>query len=66
MWFAATLNAFDALDKVHVSVVLRERGDEPTDRVMTLYQASATVDGCGETDPRLWLRDALVAMLEAL
>lgn len=66
MWFAATINAFDALDQVHVSVLLRARPDTGEERTVNVFTRSTTVPGTGETVPEEWLRDALVALLESL
>jgi len=53
------------LGHVHVSAEVRqqESGDEPSTVVL---HVNSTVEGTGETDPREWLRDALVALLEEL
>ena len=66
MWYVATINAYDALDRVVVAVVLRATaggvGDPMEDRLMHV----TTIPGVGEDDERAWLRDALVGLLEDL
>lgn len=66
MWYVATVNAYDALDKVVVAAVLRQTTGEVGDTMHDVVQCVTTIDGVGEDDPRQWLRDALVGLLEAL
>jgi hypothetical protein len=66
MWYAATLNAFDCLERVHVSVVIRAHPDGGADVTAVVWQGSVTVEGVGEADPQRWLADALVALVETL
>lgn len=63
MFTQASVHAFDMLGHVHVSAIIRqtELQDEASNVVLELR---STFGGCGETDPREWLRDALVALLE--
>ena len=66
MWYAATINAFDLIDRVHVSAVVRCHGSNGEETTVTVWQGSATFAGVGEGDPQLWLKDALVGVLETL
>jgi hypothetical protein len=66
MWYAATVNAFDLIDQVHVSAVVRCHAASGEETTVTVWQGSATVAGVGEGDPLQWLSDALVALLETL
>lgn len=66
MWYIATVNAYDALDRVVVAAVLRATAGGTGDPVEDVLQCVTTIPGVGEDDPREWLRDALVGLLEAL
>ncbi len=67
MRYEATVTAFDVLDQVWVVVSLRGSDGVSTDRSALLgLQRQTTVQGTGETDPREWLRDALIAAIETL
>ena len=66
MWYIATVNAYDALDKVVVAAVLRSTTGEVGDPMEDRLKVVTTTDGVGEDDERTWLRDALVALIEAL
>ena len=60
------LSAYDCLDHVVVSSVVRQTADTPGSLSVPVIRTATTVPGVGEPDPREWARDALVAMLEAL
>ena len=64
MRYEARLTAYDLLDTVAVATLLRstEPGEESEPSVVLHYLTQ--VRGTGETDPRVWLRDALLALLE--
>lgn len=66
MWFVTTINAYDALDRVVVAAVVRQTAGGIGDPIEVAFQHVTTVEGVGEDDPREWLRDALVALLEAI
>lgn len=66
MWYSASLNAHDVLDQVYISVRVWGDGGIGERQMVEQFSCAATVDGCGEGDPRQWMRDALVGMLEAL
>lgn len=60
------MQAYDALGLVHVTV--RVWGDAGLGeyQMEPQFSCATTVDGVGEPDPQEWLKDALVAMLEAI
>lgn len=66
MWFSASLHAHDVMDQV--TITARVWGDAGLGERQMQEQLScaATVPGSGEDDPRQWLKDALVALLEEL
>lgn len=66
MWFTATVYAYDALDSVIVSARVRLRADDPLDGYETVCERQCTLPGVGEADGTLWLKDALVGLLETL
>lgn len=66
MWYVATLNAYDALDRVVVAVVLRATTGEVGAPMENRLEHVVTIPGVGEDDERAWLRDALVGLLEDL
>lgn len=66
MWYAASINAFDAMETVTVAAVLRIRAEDQTNTITGSRTYVATFAGTGETDPDLWLRDALIALAETL
>lgn len=66
MRFELATSAYDVMDQVHVTVVLRETQDGAGQSSHWTRLVSTTLEGTGETDPREWARDALVAALEAL
>jgi len=66
MRYIASVHAYDALDSVSTTVLVKEFPDDPDLPPSTVFVCTTTVPGTGESDPRLWVQDALVAMLEAL
>lgn len=65
MFTQASVHSFDMLGLVHVSAEVRQT--EGTDEAsQVVLHVNSTVEGTGETDPREWLRDALVSLLEVL
>lgn len=64
--FIANISAWDALDRVWVSAVVREASGSPDSPTIEVTALSDTFAGVGEPDPREWLRDALIGILEAL
>ncbi len=66
MYYLATINAYDALDRVVVAAVVRATAGAVGDPISDVAQCVVTIPGVGEDDPAQWLRDALVGLLEAL
>jgi len=66
MWYVTTINAYDALDRVVVAAVVRATAGGVDDPIVDVLQHVSTIPGVGEDDPREWLRDALVGLLERL
>jgi len=66
MYLMATLNTFDCIDRVHMGVTVRALTDGPDGAWETVFRCSTTIPGEGETDPRQWIKDSLIGMLEAL
>lgn len=60
----ATVNAYDVLSTVHVKLIVREYPDAESASPRTVLECTTTVQGTGETDPRQWIVDALVGLLE--
>lgn len=66
MWYMTTINAYDALDRVHVTATVRATAGSLGDPIAEVYSTATTVPGVGEDDPVAWLRDACIALLEVL
>ena len=66
MMYIATLSAYDAMTTVTVHARVTGYPDNPEEAPSTVFECTTTVPGIGEPDPRHWLEDALVAMLEAI
>jgi hypothetical protein len=66
MRYEATLSAYDMIDQVHVTMTLRGRSGSLGAPQEVVLATSTTVQGTGESDPTVWARDALVAILETL
>lgn len=65
MWYSATIIAYDVLDTVHIRVSVRQAGAAIGDPTEPVLQRTTTLPGVGESDAHEWLRDVLVACLEA-
>lgn len=61
----ATITIFDCLDQVLIHVSTRRIPDPPLAPEEWREAATILVPGSGQTDAHEWLRDALVALLEA-
>lgn len=61
----ATVSAYDALDAVVVTAHVRQYGDVPEEPSSIVFECTTSLPGTGESDPRQWLVDALVGLLEA-
>ena len=66
MWYIATFNAYDALDRVVLAGTVRATAGGTGDPIEPVLQLVTTIPGVGEDDPREWLRDALIGLLEDL
>jgi hypothetical protein len=66
MRYELKVTAYDVLDQVHISVILRSSENDPESKPHTELQYVTTYAGEGITDPGAWVRDTLVAALEAL
>jgi len=66
MWYVATINAYDALDRIVVAAVLRATAGGVGDPMEDRLTCVTTIPGVGEDDERQWLKDALVGLIEAL
>jgi hypothetical protein len=64
-WYSATVHAYDVMDRVQITVTMRATIEDRSEAIETLFHTATTVPSTGERDPREWLRDALVAALEA-
>lgn len=65
MRYIATVHAYDVMSNVQVSVSVKEYPSDPQEPTSTVFVCTTTVPGTGENDPHQWLRDVLVAALEA-
>lgn len=65
-YYMASVNAYDALEEVHINVTVRQAGDSHESPVTSVLHLRTVVQSVGEPEPREWLRDALVALLEAI
>lgn len=66
MYRTASVAAFDCLDMVWATARVHEFHSIEDDTPTTPVVVSVQVKGVGEEDTDLWLRDVLVALLEAL
>jgi hypothetical protein len=66
MMNVTTVYAYDVLDSVHVTAVLRVYPDDSREPSYIGYECTTTFPGTGESDPRQYLEDVLVGLLEAL
>ena len=68
MYFTASVHAYDVMSMVRVSWTVTdwEAGPDGRPTSTTLVSGHTDVQGSGESSPREWLKDALVACLESL
>lgn len=66
MRYEVSLRAYDMLDKVAVTVLLREGNGSAEAPYEQRVLVSEWFSGSGEDDPRKWARDALMWAAEAL
>lgn len=60
-----SMYAYDLLDRVQITIRVAEVPEDPTQRTIWNVLVSVDIPSTGETDTREWLRDVLVAALEA-
>ncbi len=61
----ATITIFDCLDQVMIAVSIRQIPDPPLTAEPWQNAATIALPSVGQTSAHEWLRDALVAVLEA-
>lgn len=66
MRYELRMSAYDVMDQIWVTLSLHSQQDVAEGAADALAHISTTVAGVGESDPREWMRDALVAALEVL
>lgn len=66
MMYIATVQAFDAITEVHAHLSVRAYGDDPEAPSSIAFECTTTFPGIGETDPRMWAEDFLIALLEEM
>lgn len=66
MRYVAQVHAYDVMDQVWVAATIRDHSTALGESAVEVLALSDTFAGVGEPDPREWLRDALVGLLEAL
>lgn len=66
MRYEARVTAYDVMDRVMVATVVLQAEELPQVSQQVVWRSTTTVPGTGESDPREWARDALIAALESL
>lgn len=66
MWIHASINAYDCMTEVIVNARVTVTSSPPAEHEEEVTTYRATIPGCGECSPSLWLQDALVALIETL
>ena len=66
MWLSASMYAYDVMDQVQIVLRVTRQADTPQAPIEEVLRLTTTVPGEGISDAGPWLRDALVAALEAL
>ena len=64
MRYEAEVTAFDMFDQIHVSAVIYSTKPGPDFTREPEAMITVFAPGVGESDPREWLRDVLVALIE--
>lgn len=65
MFTTASLEAYDCLGEIVIFARVRQQED-PVGQASAYETFSCQVRGTGETEPREWLKDALIALVETL
>lgn len=66
MRYEAHVSAYDVMDQISVGCVVRDIYGATGERPEVVLAVGTILRGEGISDPREWLRDALVAILEVL
>jgi len=66
MWFTASVHAYDVMTQIQITASVAVAETEDTPGVHRVLTASTSIDGAGVSNPRDWLEDVLVGLLEAL
>lgn len=64
MWITADIHAYDVMDQVWITARVRSLEPDRSGPTTLLLEVTTSILGEGETDPRQWLRDVLVGLLE--
>lgn len=59
----ATVQIYDVMDQVHISLQVRQQENDVSPWETVMLEVG-TYPGTGESEPREWLRDSLVALIE--
>ena len=65
MRYQMNLSGYDMLDQVHVAAHIIDFADRTEKGYAQVFEMTTDVPGVGESDPREWFKDALIAALEA-
>lgn len=66
MYYVATVHAYDVMGEIQVGGKVRLYEGSLADGSRIAFECTTTFQGTGESDPRRWLEDALVGLLEAM
>lgn len=67
MRYYCYVSGFDMLDEITLQAVVKcDRRDIGEGEPLEVLRCSTTFKGVGEPDPREWLKDALIGLLEEL
>lgn len=66
MYRTATIAAYDVMGDVFVTASVRTYEPDGENFDSVEFRCAATVQSVGESETREWLRDALVALIEAI
>ena len=66
MWFMASVHAYDVMDRIQVTASVAVAETEEGRAIRPVLTANTSIDGAGVSNPRDWLEDVLVALIEAL
>lgn len=66
MYRMATLAAYDVMETVHISATVLLWDGMQTGSPTSRFTVSVDVQGVGSAEDNEWLRDSLIALIEAL